>query len=220
MEANRKQDNPLPKRKHLRLPEYDYAQEGAYFVTVCTQDKKCLFGDVVDTAMVLNDAGEMVKSVWDAIPEQYPGIETDEFVVMPNHFHGIIIIADSSVGATPRGCPDIMTPHDEERQRLRQAPEDGQARGPAPTRNHEHGLSLPDVVHRFKTLTTNGYIRGVKQHDWKPFNGKLWQRNYFERVIRNERELHEMRTYITNNPLKWALDHENPDCTQNPKHTP
>ncbi len=201
----------LPKRKHLRLPEYDYAQEGVYFVTVCTKGKVCLFGNVVDGKMVLNDAGEMIKSVWDAIPEHYPGIETDEFVVMPNHFHGIIVIADSSVGATPRGCPNIMAPHDEQRQRLRQAPEDGQAQGPAPTRNHDHGLSLPDVVHRFKSMTTNAYIQGVRKNGWAPFNGKLWQRNYFERVIRNERELHEIREYIEKNPLRWTLDRENPE---------
>ena len=166
----------LPQRKSLRLVEYDYAQEGAYFITVCTQQKACLFGDIIGDAMVLNDAGKMVEKVWDAIPEQYPGIETDEFVVMPNHVHGILVITD--------------------------------------------GLSLPDVVHRFKSMTTNHYIRGVKQQDWRAFDRKLWQRNYFERVIRHERELHDVRTYIANNPLKWALDHENPDYTQHPTHTP
>jgi len=206
--------HPLPKRKQLRLSEYDYAQEGAYFVTICTRNTSCLFGNIVDEAMVLNDAGKMITSIWDVIPEQYPGIETDEFVVMPNHVHGIIVIADSSVGATPRGCPNVgEARHDV--QNSEPVREEGQAQGPAPTRNHDHGLSLPDVVHRFKTMTTNKYIHGVKQHGWRPFNGKLWHRNYFERVIRNERELQEIREYITNNPMKWALDRENPDGIQN-----
>lgn len=205
---NSKHDNPLPKRKSLRLPEYDYAQEGAYFVTVCTKQKACLFGEIVGEKMALNDAGMMVEDIWDAIPKQYPGIETDEFVVMPNHVHGIIVITDSTVGATPCGCPNVAGT---QRDRQENVPvrEHGQARGPAPT--NKLSLSLPDVVHRFKSITTNRYIHGVKQHGWKPFRGTLWQRNYYERVIRNERELREVREYIINNPLKWMLDRENPE---------
>ncbi|MCG8345555.1 MAG: transposase [Chlorobiales bacterium] len=201
---------PLPKRKQLRLPEYDYAQEGAYFITACTRGKACLFGNVVDGDMILNDAGSMVQLAWDAIPVKYPGIETDEFVVMPNHVHGIIVITDSTVGATPRGCPNVGdTQHDLQ--------EDGQARGPAPT-NHQP-FSLPDVMHRFKSMTTNAYIQGVRKHGWKPFNGKLWQRNYFERVIRNERELNRIREYIEKNPLRWVLDRENPEYASHRERT-
>ncbi len=198
--------HPLPQRKSLRLAEYNYALEGAYFVTVCTKDKACLFGDIVSEKMVLNDAGRMTERVWDEISETYHGIETDEFVVMPNHVHGIIVITGSTVGVTPRGCPDVR-PTDN----AGSSPGDGQAQGPAPTKNP--GLSLPDVVHRFKSMTTNRYIQGVRKHGWIPFNGTLWQRNYFERVIRNERELNGTREYIESNPLKWALDLENPDYT-------
>ena len=129
--------------------------------------------------MRLNDAGRMIQTVWDEIPIHYPGIGINEFVVMPNHIHGLIML----VGAGPRACPSLAQPR------------------VAPT-----PLSLPDVVHRFKTMTTKRYTDGVKQHGWAPFPAKLWQRNYWEHVIRNDLDLHEIREYIQNNPLKWELD--------------
>jgi REP element-mobilizing transposase RayT len=111
---------------------------------------------------------------------------------MPNHVHGIIIL----VGATPCGCPD----------------QTGQAQGPAPTaRTTTAAMSLPDVVHRFKTMTTRKYTDGVKQNRWTPFPGKLWQRNYYEHVVRSDRELSSIREYLLNNPRKWHLDRENPN---------
>src|SRR3990170_4206137 len=89
-------------RRSVRLPAYDYAQAGAYFVTVCTQNRECAFGEVVDGKMVLNEPGRMVETVWRELPQHYPGIEVDTLVVMPNHVHGIIML----VGAGPRACPD------------------------------------------------------------------------------------------------------------------
>ena len=152
--------------------------------------------------MALNDAGQMAQTVWDEIPNHYAGIDTDEFVIMPNHIHGIVII----VGAGPRACPDSAKPHTGQSSRMGQPQgvENGQPQGVART------LSLPDVVHRFKTMTTKRYADGVKQHDWPPFPGKLWQRNYYERIIRNETELNRIREYIANNPMKWEFDRENP----------
>ena len=95
--------NPnIHNRRSIRLKGYDYSQAGAYFVTICTQNREYMFGDVVDGKMILNDAGRMVQMVWDEIPENYCGIGIDEFVIMPDHVHGIIVL----VGATPRGCPD------------------------------------------------------------------------------------------------------------------
>src|SRR3972149_5525612 len=88
-------------RKSIRLPGYDYGQAAAYFVTICTQDRECMFGDVVEGQIALADPGRMGESVWRALPEHYPGVALDEFVVMPNHLHGIIIL----VGAGPRACP-------------------------------------------------------------------------------------------------------------------
>ena len=186
-------------RRSIRLQGYDYSRAGAYFVTVCTQNRECMFGHIVGATprgcpdapcgrpeMALNDAGRMIQAVWDEIPINYSGIETDEFTIMPNHIHGIIVI----VGATPCGRPDI-----------------GQAQGPAPTTM----LSLADVMHRFKTLTTKRYTDGVKQFGWPAFPGRLWQRNYYEHIIRNDDELNRIREYIANNPMQWELDRENPD---------
>jgi REP element-mobilizing transposase RayT len=235
-------------RRSIRLKDYDYSQAGLYFVTICTQGRHCLFGDIEDDTVKLTAAGEMARTVWEEIPFHYPGVELDEFVIMPNHFHGIVII----VGAGPRACPDGM----------------GQPRGVAPTQpqtgqsgigqpqtgqsgigqpqigqsgighpqigqsgigqpqigqsgighpqigqsgiGHPQGgaptMSLPDVLHRFKTMTTKKYVDGVKQHGWTPFSGKLWQRNYWEHIIRNEQELSNIRLYIQNNPLQWESD--------------
>lgn len=85
-------------RRSIRLRHYDYASEGAYFVTICAQNRECLYGEVFNGEMVLNDAGRVVESVWCALPDRFPSIELDAFVVMPNHFHGIIVICDC-VGA-------------------------------------------------------------------------------------------------------------------------
>ncbi len=189
-------------RKSIRLRGYDYSQAGAYFVTICTQNRECLFGNIINEKMVLNDAGQMVKMIWDELPINYPGINIDEFQIMPNHIHGIIILVGAGpracTDATPRGCPKT-TDHINI----------GQARGPTPT---AAGLSLPDIVHRFKSLTTARYRHGVKQKQWPPFPGKLWQRNYYEHIVRDDNELNKIRKYIMDNPKKWDLDRENPNA--------
>ena len=174
-------------RRSIRIADYDYSTTGAYFVTICIQNRICLFGKIEGGEIQLNEAGYMVHKIWNELPEKYPGVEIDEFIVMPNHIHGIVVL---NVGAGPCACPDSNK---------------GQPRGVAPTR-----LSLPDVVHRYKSFTTSEYRIGVEQLNWIPFPGKLWQRNYYEHVIRNEKELNQNREYISNNPLQWALDNENP----------
>ncbi len=188
-------------RRSIRLKGYDYSQPGAYFLTICTQDRKCLYGEIVDDKMRLNDAGQMVQTVWDEIPAYYPGIDIDAFMIMPNHIHGIIKIVgaaptqtNANVGAAPCGRPNRQPQN-----------KYGQPRGVAPT-----GLSLPDVVNRFKTMTTKRYADGVKQHGWPAFPGKLWQSNYYERVIRDEHELSGIREYIAGNPAQWTTDTDNP----------
>ena len=219
-------DRDLHHRQSIRLKGYDYSQAGAYLVTVCTQHRAVLFGDVVDGQMRLGDPGRMIQSVWQELPKHYPGIGIDAFIVMPNHIHGIIFLLP--VGAGPRACPG--QPHNRDKNPPvgagpRACP--GQPRGVAPTipdfdQNTTHDdccglgqrwLSLPDVVHRFKSLTTARYRHGVMNQGWPPFAGRLWQRNYFERVIRDEDELSRIREYIVNNPLQWDLDSENPDRT-------
>jgi putative transposase len=195
-------------RRSIRLKGYDYRQAGAYFVTVCTQDRSFLFGEMVHGEMRLNDAGKMVYDVWNDLPAFYPGVQTDAFIVMPNHIHGIIIL----VGADPRVCPGQPSvgvgpcayPDSCPRAYPGQPQEMGQPQGVAPT------MGLPDVVHRFKTMTTKRYADGVKRLGWEPFRGRLWQRNYYEHIIRNEESLNRIREYILTNPMRWALDHENP----------
>jgi REP element-mobilizing transposase RayT len=166
--------------------------------------------------MQLNDAGKMVYDVWNDLPAFYPGVQTDAFIVMPNHIHGIIIL----VGADPRVCPNAdprvcpaqpsvgvgprAYPDSGPRACPGQPQELGQPQGVAPT------LGLPDVVHRFKTMTTKRYADGVKRLGWEPFRGRLWQRNYYEHIIRNEESLNRIREYILTNPMRWALDRENP----------
>ena len=199
--------NPdIHRRRSIRFQGYDYSQAGAYFITICTQNRECMFGEIVDGKMVLNHAGKMIQTVWDEIPIHYAGIETDEFVVMPNHIHGIIIIV---VGATPCGCPvstrgcPVSTP--------RACPDNGQPRGVVPTEpaGNTETLSLGDMVHRFKTMTTKRYADGVKQNGWAPFPGRLWQRNYWEHIVRNEMELNRIREYIHTNPTQWKFDRLN-----------
>ncbi len=178
------------KRRSIRLQGYDYSQTGSYFITICTQGRGCLFGEIVDGEMLLNSAGRMVQAVWNEIPAHYSGVDTDSFIVMPNHIHGVITI----VGAGPCACPGAAPNQ-----------KGGQPQGVAPTR-----LSLPDVTHRFKTMTTKQYVDGVKQAGWLPFPGKLWQRNYYEHIIRDEDELDSIREYIIANPAQWNIDRENP----------
>lgn len=92
-------------RQSIRLREYDYSGAGAYFTTVCVHERECLFGGICDGEMTLNEAGRMVESIWQAVPERFPNARLDEFVIMPNHFHGIIVITDV-VGA-PLAAPDV-----------------------------------------------------------------------------------------------------------------
>ena len=176
-------------RRALRLKGYDCTLPGAYFVTICTQNRECLLGEIVDGEMHPNEAGRMVQAIWNELPNHYTGVQVDAFVVMPNHIHGIIVLSpmNLSVEAGPCACPDP-----------------GHPQGVAPT------LSLPDVVHRFKSLTTARYRHGVARGGWPAFDRRLWQRNYYEHVIRNERDMDRIREYILNNPLRWAEDENNP----------
>jgi putative transposase len=193
-------------RRSLRLKGYDYAQAGAYFVTVCTKGKECLFGEVTAGVMVPNAAGRMVEAVWTELT-RYPGVDTDAFVVMPNHVHGIVLL--TNVGAGPCACPDENRSENsipQKRGRPRGvAFEPGQPRGVAPTMN------LPAVVHRFKSLTTARYRAEIVSSGWSLFDSRLWQRNYYENEIRNETDFDCIREYIVNNPADWARDEENPE---------
>ena len=173
--------NPeIHRRRSIRLQGYDYAQAGAYFVTLCTQNRECLFGDVAGEKMLLNDAGRMIEEWYSELENKFHDVQCDEFICMPNHVHFIVVNAGADPGVRP---------------------------GASPRQGKEHICSsLHQVVQWFKTMSTNTYIQGVKQHGWRPFPDKLWQRNYWEHVIRHEPELNHIREYIQHNPLQWELD--------------
>jgi len=167
-------------RRSIRLKEYDYSQPGAYFVTVCTWRRENLFGEVLDGEVRLNERGRIVDECWNEIPEHFPQVELDTFVVMPNHIHGIIVIKgndDVGVGAT-HASP------------LRKKS------GPTPK-------SLGAMVGSFKSA--------VARRIQVKFGGTgIWQRNYYEHIIRDEKEWDLIRRYIESNPDNWEQDEENP----------
>jgi putative transposase len=165
-------------RKSLRLPGYDYSQGGAYFVTVCVQGRLHLFGKIADGNMRLNPAGQMLGKWWGELERKFTALKKDDYyVVMPNHFHGIVFIPELSAPMTEGG---------------------------------HAGPPLQRIVQWFKTMTTNNYIHGVKEYGWQPFKGILWQRSFYDHVIRDEASLNRIREYISTNPLRWDLDRENP----------
>jgi REP element-mobilizing transposase RayT len=178
-------------RRSIRLKGYDYSQAGAYYVTIVAQNRACLFGDVVNGEMQLNDAGRMLQEQWAALPQRFPNVELDEFIVMPNHSHGGVVITDetSIVGAPLVGAPDAGIPG---------------------TNAEERDPALGEIVGAWKSIITDEYIDGVHQSNWQPFDRKLWQRNYWEHIIRDEKELDRIREYIINNPANWESDENNP----------
>lgn len=173
-------DPDIHHRRSIRLRGYDYSQAGMYFVTICTQGRLRLFGEVVDGVMKLNDAGLMIERWYFNLKNKFSNIECGEFVCMPNHIHAIVV----NVGADLRVRP-------------------GQTHGSAPT---GVGTSLSRVVQWFKTMSTNEYIRGVEQNGWQPFPAKLWQRNYYEHIIRDEDSYLKIAEYIQTNPQRWQMD--------------
>jgi REP element-mobilizing transposase RayT len=200
-------------RRSLRLKGYDYSQAGAYFITIVTQDRACLFGEVVDGEMRLNEAGRMVEKWWAELNHKFPNVRTDEFVIMPNHFHGIIVITSNPVGADLCVCPIPDEPGKSG------TPDRGAHVGadlrvcPDDETGAHAGAPLPEIIQWFKMMITNEYIRSVKQSGWPPFRGRLWQRNYYEHIIHNDESLNHIRQYIADNPLRWAFDRENPVAT-------
>jgi len=175
-------------RRSIRLKGYDYTQAGAYFVTICTKDRACLFGDVADGVMRLNQMGHIVRQCWLAIPDHFPHVLLDEFVVMPNHVHGILVIMPThDVGAThasPLQNDDTPT----------------RPRGPQPR-------SVASIVGSFKSAAA----KRINEHRGTP-GAPIWQRNYYEHIIRDDESLNRIRQYIAENPLHWYLDRENPNA--------
>jgi len=191
-------------RRSIRLKGYDYSQAGLYFVTICVQDKINLFGDIQNGEMVLNNAGEMVKKWYKELENKFPDIKNHEMVIMPNHFHCII----ENIGNTPVGADLCVCPKNKNNPNNKINPNNNSKRNSITERiEGEHiGSPLHLVVQWFKTMTTNEYIQNVKLNNWKRFNGKLWQRNYWEHIIQNEKSHKNISEYIINNPLNWNSD--------------
>jgi len=186
---------------------YDYTLSGAYFVTICVEGGKCLLGDVAADEMQLNAAGVVVLNCWNALQQRFDGAVVDASIVMPNHFHGIIFLLGDDRA-------EVETKYSSERAATRAAPtagtgDDGVEAGKKDT-GDSAVPSLGSVVGAFKSITTNEYIRGIRDYGWSGFERRLWQRNYWERIIRNERELEAIQRYIWLNPASWKKDRLNP----------
>ncbi|MBU4016490.1 transposase [Patescibacteria group bacterium] len=182
-------------RESIRLKGYDYFQNGAYFITICIQNRENRFGEIKNKKMFLNDPGRMIDTCWNKLTIKYCHITLDEFVVMPNHFHGIIIIDNKNVGVPLVGTRKHA---DETLQINKRA-----GTRPAPTIKIQ---TIGNIIGAFKSISTHEYINGVKNNNWHSFDGRLWQKNYYEHIIRDERSLQEIREYIINNPSNWEKD--------------
>ena len=172
-------------RRSVRLRDRDYSQKGAYYVTVCTRHRECLFGDIIHDEMYLNDAGKMIRSIWQELPNRFRNVELGRFIIMPNHLHSAFFIIRSVKNL---GKPRI---------RAKDSPI-GTLSG-----------SVGRILQAFKSMTTDEYIQGVRRHGWKPFNRKLWQRNYWDHIIRDENDYNRICEYIENNPSQWQTDRLN-----------
>ncbi len=171
-------------RKSIRLKNYDYSKEGLYFITICTQDKECLFGEIIDGKMILNIAGIMIEKIYNELANYFENIQINDYVIMPNHFHCIIEIV---------GVESISTQNDinnKNRVDIESTPT----------------TTIPNIIQTFKRYTPLEYIKMVKNNELPNFDKRIWQRNYYENIIRNDEIHQKIIEYIENNPLKWEND--------------
>lgn len=208
-------------RKSIRLKGYDYSQAGLYFITICVNRRGnplwLPFGNIKNGEMMLNDAGRMVENEWWKLPQRFSNIELHEYVAMSNHFHAIIEIVGATLVVDQNDEKKTVAQNDRNEQNNLVQPETvqsemvqpetvqpenqmGQPQGIAPTAKPK---TVGDMVGAFQSIVTVEYIRGVKQLGWQPFNGKLWQRNYWEQIIRDELSYQRISEYIINNPKNW-----------------
>jgi len=194
--------NPdIHKRQSIRLKGYDYSQSGLYFITICCYQRECLFGNIINSQIILNNFGQLIKEEWLKSAEIRKEIEFDDFVIMPNHFHGIVIInqeinsdfmkndvdfQDNNVGANGRSpLQQIQS----SRPKISMKPK-----------------SISSLIAGFKSATTKkiNIIRNTPQNP-------VWQRNYYDHIIRNDESLARIREYVQNNPLSWENDQLHPN---------
>ena len=170
-----------PRRRATRLRDHDYSAPCAYFVTMCTQNRLLLFGRVIGDKMAANRLGSIVEDCWTRLPDHYDNVSLDAFILMPNHVHGVINIEDK---------PTVV----------------GAGFKPALAAALASKLSgVPEIVRAFKTFSARR-INEMRASPGTP----VWQRGYYDHVIRTESELDRVRTYIVDNPRKWSEDADNP----------
>ncbi|HEM48944.1 MAG TPA: hypothetical protein ENO27_01915 [Caldithrix sp.] len=175
-------NSDLHHRKSIRIPSYDYSQEGWYFVTICTYQREKLFGEIINKNIKLNKYGNIAKQCWMEIPFHYPNVKMDEFIVMPNHVHGIINIFEKH----DTSVLNVVGIQNFESLRVNK---------------YQHIIpgSIGTIIRGFKTGVTKWFRKNTDIYI-------VWQRNYWEHVIRNENDLNRIRDYIISNPLKWTED--------------
>lgn len=203
-------------RRSIRLKGYDYSQEGAYFVTIVTWQRECLLGQIVDKEMNLSRYGEIVQKWWEEIPVHFPNVETGAFVIMPNHVHGIIYIFDERRGTVPVPeendgiqIPEPPVPKDDGKNLVSKNNDMSGAilGGETPPLQEFNGTpTLGQIVAYFKYQST----KEMNKVETAGVVTKFWQRNYYEHIIRNDKDLQNKTDYIESNPLLWEQDHENP----------
>ena len=212
-------------RRSIRLQDYDYSSEGAYFVTICARHRECLFGEIVNGEIVLNEYGKIAEQCWNDMPNHYHNIVLDAYIVMPNHFHGIIFITDNvdnvrAIHELPQHelheLPQHELPQHELLQHelpLHESPLHESLQHELPLRKspiqsplQRRKMLLPKIIGRFK-MNVAKQINQIRNTLGIP----VWQRNYYEHIIRNEESLNNIRNYIVNNPSKWY------DVEYNPK---
>ena len=200
-------------RQSIRLRGYDYTQEGAYYLTICCHQKRCLLGEIEDGVMHLNLVGATVKAVWDSLPRHFPLIELDAFVIMPNHVHGIIVITPDNHNPNCRGeafvpitentSPQISSTNADAPYVATASLTPFSGCNDTPPPHGTQSGSIGAIIQNFKSVATRRVNRITRN------SGTLWQRNYYEEIIRNEKAYENIRRYIVENPLNWDEDEEN-----------
>lgn len=175
-------------RRSLRLKGYDYSSPGAYFITICTHQRECLFGEIVDGEMQLNPLGHVVRSHWLKLQTYHSHLQLDAWVVMPNHVHAILIVTHGEVGA---GLAENIS-----------VEPINLISKPTPTGHH----GIPEIIRGFKTFSARR-INEIRKIRRVP----VWQRNYYEHIIRNEESLQHIRQYVQDNAIAWQHDQLHPD---------
>ncbi len=214
--------NPDIHHRHsIRLKGYDYSKEGLYFITICTQNMEHIFGEIIDGKMILNNAGKMINKIYNELEKIFPNIKLHEYIIMPNHFHCIIeivVVGADSISArvlsdsiSARVLSDSISArvlsdlHNNSNDKPKTRGDiESETRGDM--ESPPTITTIPNIIQTFKRYTTIEYIKMVKQNILPPFDKRIWQRNYYEHIIRNEEIYLKISNYIINNPLNWKED--------------